>query len=372
MKIRHIVSIIAATAISICASAQYTFTTICESPVTPVKNQANTGTCWCFATTSFIEAELIRMGKGEFDLSEMFTVRNNYYERIQDNYLREGKGNLWPGSICHNAVKIMDKYGIVPEVAYSGINYGYDHHDHSELGKFVKAIADVTVGLKKRSPEYYKLQDALFDIYLGPCPTKFMYGGKEYTPLSFKAYLALDMNDYIELTSFSHHPFYEKVPLEIPDNWDHATLYNLPLDEFMLVIDNALKNGYTVAWDGDCSEQGYVFSKELCIIPQDKNLTRADIAKSDTIISEIPVSQELRQEWFEAFTSTDDHLEHITGIVKDQNGNIYYRTKNSWGTDRNGTGYHNMSESYVRAKTISILVNKKSLPKEIKNKLGIK
>lgn len=372
MKTRYYFLAILFFAFTFNASAQYIFTTVAETPATPVKNQANTGTCWCFATTSFIEAELLRTGKGEFDLSEMFTVRHNYYERIQDNYLRAGKGNLWPGSISHNAIKIMDKYGIVPEEAYTGINYDSKTHNHGELSKFIKAICDVTVDLKRRSPEYYELQDALFDIYLGPLPEKFTYNGKEYTPMTFKDYLNLDMSDYVELTSFTHHPFYEKVALEIPDNWDHSTPYNLPIDEFMSVIDNTLTNGYPVAWDGDCSEQGYVFAKEVCIIPENTKLKREDIIASDTIIKEIPVTQALRQQWFESFQTTDDHLEHITGIVKDQNGTIYYRTKNSWGTERNGSGYHNMSLSYVRAKTVSILVNKNALPKDIKKKLGIK
>lgn len=362
----------AALVISVSAFAQYTFTTVAETKATPVKDQARTGTCWCFATTSFIEAELLRTGKGEFDLSEMFTVRNNYYERLQDNYLREGKGNIWPGSIAHMCINMMDKYGIVTEEAYHGINYTSDFHNHSELSAYVKAIAEASVSLKRRSPEYFKLQDALFDIYLGPVPQTFTYKGKEYTPLSFKEYLGLNMSDYIEITSFTHHPFYQRVPLEIPDNWDHALLYNLPLDEFMAVIDNALMNGYPVAWDGDCSEKGYVFSKELCIVPKNSELSRKDIAESDTVIEEIPISQELRQQWFENFTTSDDHLEHITGIVKDQNGTKYYRTKNSWGTEGNGSGYHNMSESFVRAKTISILVHKDAIPKDIRKKMGIK
>lgn len=369
---KRLIIIAAALALSVSAFAQYTFTTVAETKATPVKNQANTGTCWCFATTSFIEAELLRTGKGEFDLSEMFTVRHNYNTRLEDNFLRQGKGNLWPGSIAHMAINVMAEHGMVPEEAYHGINYGYDHHDHGELSKYLNAIAGVSVELKKRSPEYYKLMESLFDIYLGPLPQTFVYEGKEYTPITFKEYLGLDMSDYVEITSFTHHPFYQRVQVEIPDNWDHATLYNLPIDEFMAVIDNALEKGYPVAWDGDCSEQSYVFAKELCIIPENQKMTRQEIIECDTIIKEMPVSQELRQEWFEGFLTSDDHLEHITGIVKDQNGTKYYRTKNSWGTDRNGTGYHNMSESFVRGKTISILVHKDGIPKDIRKKLGIK
>lgn len=372
MNFKRIIAAAAAITLCVCAQAQYTFTTVAETKATPVKDQANTGTCWCFATTSFIEAELLRTGKGEFDLSEMFTVRHNYDERLEDNFLRRGKGNLWPGSVAHMAINVMEKYGIVTEEAYHGINYDSDHHNHGEMSKYLNAIAGVSVELKKRSPEYYELMNSLFDIYLGPLPEKFTYNGKEYTPLSFKEYLGLNMSDYVELTSFTHHPFYEKIQVEVPDNWDHATMYNLPLDEFMAVIDNALTTGYPVAWDGDCSEQSYVFVKELCIIPENSKMTRQEIIDSKEIIKEIPVTQELRQQWFESFLTEDDHLEHITGIVKDQNGTKYYRTKNSWGTDRNGTGYHNMSESFVRGKTISILVNKNAIPKDIRKKLNIK
>jgi aminopeptidase C len=351
----------------------YQFTDVKVNKATPVKNQASTGTCWCFAATSFIESELIRMGKGEYDLSEMFTVRHNYDERINDNFLRRGKGNIGPGSISHMALKRIQEFGIVPEEVYTGINYDSPKHNHGELGKYLKAIVGASVELKKRSPEYYELQESLFDIYLGKLPEKFTFQGKEYTPITFRDFLGLDMSDYVEITSLSHHPFYQRVPLEIPDNWDHETLYNLPLDEFMSVIDNAINNGYTVAWDGDCSEKGYVFAMGISIVPQDTKLTRDEIMKATEIIPELEVNQANRQEMFESFTTTDDHLEHIIGITKDQKGTKYYITKNSWGTERNPMkGYHNMSENYVKGKTISIVVHKNALPKDIKKKLGIK
>ncbi len=351
----------------------YQFTEVVRIPVTPVKDQNATGTCWCFASTSFIEAELMRMGKGEYDLSELFTVRHNYYERMDDNYLRRGKGNISEGSIAHMTLNIIDKYGIVPQSAYSGINYDSPLPNHRELGTYLRAIAEGSVKLKARSPEYWELQDALFDIYMGKLPETFVYEGKEYTPITFRDMLGINTDDYIEITSFSHHPFYQEVPLEIPDNWDHALLYNLPLDEMMEVIDNALNNGYTVCWDGDVSEKGYVYSPlGVAILPADATLDRQAIAATDTLIAEVEnVDQALRQKYYESFTTTDDHLEHLTGIATDPAGTKYYITKNSWGAEGPYDGYHYMSEKYIKGKTVSILVHKDAIPAAIRAKLGL-
>ena len=351
----------------------YQFTEVVRIPVTSVKDQNATGTCWCFASTSFIEAELMRMGKGEYDLSELFTVRHNYYERMDDNYLRRGKGNISEGSIAHMTLNIIDKYGIVPQSAYSGINYDSPLPNHRELGTYLRAIAEGSVKLKARSPEYWELQDALFDIYMGKLPETFVYEGKEYTPITFRDMLGINTDDYIEITSFSHHPFYQEVPLEIPDNWDHALLYNLPLDEMMEVIDNALNNGYTVCWDGDVSEKGYVYSPlGVAILPADATLDRQAIAATDTLIAEVEnVDQALRQKYYESFTTTDDHLEHLTGIATDPAGTKYYITKNSWGAEGPYDGYHYMSEKYIKGKTVSILVHKDAIPAAIRAKLGL-
>ena len=351
----------------------YQFTEVVRIPVTSVKDQNATGTCWCFATTSFVEAELLRMGKGEFDLSELYTVRQNYYERINDNYLRRGKGNISEGSIGHMTMKIIEKYGMMPQSAYSGINYDSPLPNHRELGAYLSAIADASVKLKARSPEYYELQDALFDIYMGKIPATFEYNGKKYTPMTFKEMTGFNPADYVEITSFSHHPFYERVPLEVPDNWDHELLYNLPLDEMMEVVDNALNTGYTVAWDGDVSEKGYVYSPlGIAILPADASLTRQEIAATETLIPEVEVvDQALRQKGYESFTTTDDHLEHLVGIATDPAGTKYYITKSSWGAEGTYAGYHYMSGKYVRAKTISILVHKDAIPAAIKSKLGL-
>lgn len=369
----------------------YQFTEVVTVPATPVKNQAATGTCWCFATTSFMESELLRMGKGTYDLSEMFIVRQKYMNQLHDNYLRRGDGNIGQGSLSHTFMNAYRQVGIVPEEVYTGINYDSERHNHSEMVRYLHALADVAVKTKARSPEYYKLVDNLFDTYLGKLPEKFTYKGKEYTPKTFAESLGLDMDDYIELTSFTHHPYYVKFDVEVPDNWEHSLMYNLPLDEMMETVDYALKNGYTVCWDGDVSEKGFSFTNGVAINPEVKkvedlsNTDRArfeklgekerleEVFKFERPYPEINVTPEVRQAGFESFVTTDDHLMHLTGITKDQDGTKYYITKNSWGTDRNKFGgYLNMSESFVRAKTIYVMVHKDAIPKAIKAKLGIK
>jgi len=368
----------------------YQFTEVVTVPATPVKNQAATGTCWCFATTSFMESELLRMGKGEYDLSEMFIVRQKYMNQLQDNYLRRGEGNIGQGSLAHTFKNAYRQVGIVPEEVYKGINYNSERHNHSEMAQYMKAIADVAVKNKKRSPEYDKLIQNLFDTYLGQLPATFTYKGKEYTPKTFAESLGLNMDDYIELTSFTHHPYYVKFDIEVPDNWEHQLMYNLPLDEMIETVDYALNNGFTVCWDGDVSEKGFSFKNGVAINPEVKkvedlsNTDRArfekmdekerleEVYKLEQPYPEVKVTPEVRQEGFEAFVTTDDHLMHLTGIAKDQNGTKYYITKNSWGTDRNKFGgYLNMSESFVRAKTIYVMVHKDAIPKAIKTKLGL-
>lgn len=368
----------------------YQFKTVVSNPTTAVKNQASTGTCWCFATTSFFESELLRMKKGEYDLSEMFIVRQKYLNQMDDNFLRRGNGNIGQGSLSHTWMNAFQQVGIVPEEVYTGINYNSKTHNHGEMARFISAVAGVGVQAKKRSPEYYKIVNAVLDTYLGEVPEKFTYKGKEYTPKTFASSLGLNMDDYVELTSFSHKPFYQPMVLEVTDNWEHASQYNIPLDELISTMDYVLKGGYTLCWDGDVSENGFSHANGVAVNPEVAKLEdysttdRArfegmssqarmnEALKFDKPYPEVKVTQEVRQEGYENFSTTDDHLMHITGIVTDQNGTKYYITKNSWGTDRNTMGgYLNMSESFVRAKTIYIMVNKNSLPKELRTKLGI-
>jgi len=333
----------------------YTFTPVIELKASSVKNQARTNTCWCFATTSFIESELLRMGKGEYDLSEMFIIRYNYIDRLRDNYLREGKGNIDEGGLSHDWMRVFNKSGIVPNEVYTGINYESEIHNHSELQSFIHAIAEVPVQRKSESRQYHQIVDAVLDTYLGKVPETFTYKGISYTPISFAESLGIDPSDYIEITSFTHIPFYTQGLLALADNWSMDRFYNVPLDDLLEIMDYSLNNGYTINWDGDTSEKGFSHSNGYAIIPEDN------------------VTQTGRQQGYENFLTTDDHLMHVTGITTDQSGIKYYITKNSWGTGGKNPfdGYLNMSENYIRAKTIFIMVNKDAIPPAIKIKLGI-
>lgn len=345
---------------------KYEFTIVKELAATPVKDQAKTGTCWSHAMTSFMESELIRTGKGEHDLSEMFVVRHNYIRRIKDNVLRRGRGNVAPGSIGHMYTWVMKNVGLMPEEAYHGIAYDSEKHNHDDLNQWVKSINTTAIEMKKPLP--VEIVDGVLDAYLGKVPQSFVYQGKEYTAESFRNWMGLNPDDYVEITSFTHHPFYEKVMVEVPDNWDYEKMYNVPLEDMMQIIDNAINSGYTVAWDGDLSEPGYAFQHYVAVNTVEDIRNQKQLSAKAV---EIPVTQESRQVYFETFQTVDDHLEHITGIAKDQDGVKYYKTKNSFGTERNGTGYHYLSEEYVKGKTISIVVNKNSIPKSIRKKLGI-
>ncbi|MGQ9618452.1 MAG: aminopeptidase C [Candidatus Aminicenantia bacterium] len=346
---------------------------------TPVKDQYKTGTCWVFATISFLESELLREGKGEFDLSEMFIVRHVYPQKAL-NYIRNhGKANFSPGGQAHDVIETIKKFGIVLESVYSGMKIGESKHNHGELHSVLHGMLDGILKLSggKITPVWMDAFETVLDVYLGKPPSQFEYNGKSYTPRSFfEEVIGLDLNNYFELTSYNHHPFYQKIRLEIPDNWmNYSDYYNLPIDELEETIDYAIKKGYSVVWDGDVTEREFSAKTGYTVVPikewEEKTQAERD-AKITEPEPEKEVDQEMRQKTFDNFTTTDDHLMHIVGIAYDQKGTKFYLTKNSGGTDRAYGGYVYMSRSYVRLKTVAIMVHRDSIPPEIAKKLGIK
>ena len=372
-------------------SGDYVFTPVKELKVTPVKNQNRTGTCWSFSGLGFLEAELIRQGKGEFDLSEMFIVGHSYKDKA-DKYVRlHGKLNFGQGGSFEDVLYVTKHYGAVPESVMNGLQYGEDMHVHGEMEaiayNYVNAVVKNNNG--KLSTSWKKGYDAVIDSYLGEVPDKFTYNGKEYTPQTFAKELGLNIDDYVSLTSYTHHPFYSEFPLEIEDNWRWANSYNLPLDEFMAVFENAVNTGYSIAWGSDVSEKGFT-RNGVAVVPdikaietsgsdQDKWVGLSKTEKDNEIkkliekpCQEIAVTQAMRQEAYDNYQTTDDHGMIIYGIAKDQTGKKFYMVKNSWGTDNKYQGTWYASEAFVAYKTMNIIVHKDALPKTIAKKLGLK
>lgn len=368
----------------------YTFTVKTEIPATPVKNQYRSGTCWSFSSLSFLEAELIRMGKGEYDLSDMFVVRHAYADKAKKYVRFQGEMNFGGGGAFHDATYVWKKYGMVPEEAYDGKVIGEENHVHGELDAVTKAYVDAVIKNKnkKLTPVWFAGFEGILDAYLGEVPESFTYDGKEYTPRSFADELGINPDDYIEIGSYTHHPFYERFVIEVPDNWLFDYIYNVKLDEMMAVMDYALENGFSVAWGSDVSEKGFSWKNGVAIVPSEdvkdlsgtekekwEKLTAKEKKESlysfDKPVEEKVITQEMRQMEFDNYQSTDDHGMHITGIAEDQNGNKYYIVKNSWGTEGHKyDGYFYASEAFVRLKTIDIMIHKDAVPAELRDKLG--
>ncbi len=335
----------------------YQFEVVKQIECTPVKSQDRTGSCWCFATTSFLESELIRRGKGTHNLAEMFIVKNVYRDKAQNFVLRQGKANFDEGALAHDFVNAVEKYGIVPDEVFTGIVSG-DKHDHGEMVSLLKAIAEAAAKQSHPSARWPQAFSQVLDVYLGTSPAEFSYQGETLTAEGLAKKIDFHSSDYVNLTSYSHHPFHRPFVLEIPDNFSSGSFLNLPIDELIATMDHALENGFTVAWDGDVSEPTFSSSKGLAILPADPKRENP----LDSPGPEMAVDQAMRQATLESFNTTDDHLMHVVGIAKDQNGTKYYMIKNSWGEVGPLKGLLYMSEAYARLKTVSLLVHKESLP----------
>lgn len=370
-------------------SEGYQFTVVKENPITSIKNQGSSGTCWAFSGVGFLESELLKMGKGEHDLSEMYIVRRNYEDQAKKYVRLGGHLNFSQGGSFADVVETINEYGVIPNEEMTGLNYGETGHKHGEmeagLSGYINGI--IKNPNKKLSTAWFTGFSGILDAYLGSKPESFTYKGKSYTPQSFAKELGLDSNNYISITSFTHHPFYSFFPIEVADNWRWALSYNLPIDDMIRVMDSAIENGYTVAWASDVSEIGFTRNgigvmpdqESTDVIGSDQahwlglSLAEKNKAIRDKIeegpVKEITVTQEMRQLAYDNYETTDDHGMQIFGIAKDQNGTKYYMVKNSWGETGKYKGIWYVSETFVKYKTMNIIVNKNSLPKDIANKL---
>jgi len=369
----------------------YQFSVVKENPITPVKNQGSSGTCWSFSGVGFLESELIRMGKGEHDLSEMYIVRRNYEDKAVKYIRLDGCLNFAQGGSFADVIETLDEYGVVPDAQMPGLNYGETGHKHGEmeagLSGYIKGINQNNN--RRISTAWYNGLQGILDAYLGKKPENFTYNGRNYTPQSLAQELGLKASDFVSITSFTHHPFYKPFAIEVPDNWRWSLSYNVPLDEMMQIMDNAIQNGYTIAWATDVSETGFT-RNGIGVVPDEQApenigsdqahwLGLSTTGKTQELrkrieegpVKELVVTQELRQLGYDNRETTDDHGMQIYGIAKDQNGNKYYMVKNSWGDAGIYDGLWYVSEAFVKYKTISFVVNMSAIPSSIAGKLNL-
>ena len=365
------------------------FTVIKEAPITSIKDQHRSGTCWDYSSLGFFESELLRQGKGTFDLCESFVAYHTYMDRAEKAIRMHGDVSFAQGGSFYDVLYCMKHYGICPQEAmpFPGSLYGDSLFNFNEFGKIMSSYVEgISKSDMKRLPPTWKKEfSSILANYFGELPATFQYKGKTYTPQSFQKSLGLDLDDYVSLASFSHHPFYSKFIIEVQDNWRWGQSYNLPIDEFMQVFDNAINNGYPIAWGSDVSEQGFT-RDGVAVMPDTEKvqeLSGSDMAHwlkmkpEEKKLNTKPqpqkwCTQEERQEAYDNWETTDDHGMLIYGIAKDQEGNDYYMVKNSWGKAGKYDGLWYASKAFVRYKTMNIVVNKNALPKEIAKKLGIK
>ncbi len=380
-------------ALSVAAQEEkgYTFTNNNEVKTVPITNQFRSGTCWCFSTLSFLEEEIMRAGGEQMTFSQMWVVRHAYFDKAIKYVRLHGHLNLAVGGAAHDVTEVIKKYGIVPLEVYSGYNYGTELPEFGEIDAVIKSYMEAVIKNKngKLTTAWIDGLNGILDAYFGVRPEKFEYKGKEYTPKSFAESLPINMDDYVEITSFTHHPFYSTFALEIPDNWMWGKMYNLPMEEMMQVVDAALAAGHPVAWGTDVSEKSFRGNKGIGIIPEDteKIMIGSDAEKwgklsdaekeariysLDAVVKEKTITQEMRQDAFDRYQTTDDHGMVIVGTATAQNGVKFYHVQNSWGESGPYKGFYYFSRPFVEYKTMDIMVNKNIIPKDIQKKIGLK
>ncbi|AIG31094.1 aminopeptidase [Flavobacterium psychrophilum] len=355
----------------------FKFTDVVNVENTSIKNQGSSGTCWSYSANSFLESEMIKMGKKPIELSQIFSARNAYVEKGR-NYVRmHGAVTLGDGGAFHDVMNMYRKYGAVPQSVYTGLNYGTDKNKFGEMAALGEALLAAVVKNPngELTPNWEKAYTAVIDSYLGETPKSFDYNGKKYTPETFaKEVVGINAEDYIEISSLQEYPYYSKFVLMVPDNWAFDQVYNVKINELTDVIDNALKSGYSVAWGGDVSEKTFSWKNGVAFVPEKKIDDMTPEEKADLFNGpkkEAVVTEEMRQKAFDNYTTTDDHGMHIVGLSKDQNGKEYYIVKNSWGTTNDYKGYLYMTKEFVKYKTTDIMLNKKALSADMAKKLKI-
>lgn len=358
------------------SKAGFKFTEVINLETTSIKNQGSSGTCWAYSTNSFLESEMIKQGRKPVELSQIYPARCTYIEKGR-NYVRmQGAVSLGDGGAFHDVINMYRKYGALPQSVYTGLNYGTSKNKFAEMAAVSQSILQAVVKNPNGSltPNWLNAYTAAIDAYLGKVPESFKFEGKTYTPQSFaKEVVGLNPDDYVELSSFSEYPLYKKFTLLVPDNWSFDQVYNVKMDELTSTIDNALKNGYTVAWATDVSEKGFSWKNGVAYIPEKKyeDMSAQEINEMfNGPKAEMNITEELRQLEYDNYSTTDDHGMHIVGLAKDQNGKEYYIVKNSWGISNDYKGFLYVTKNFVKLKTTTILLNKKAISSDLRKKLG--
>jgi len=347
----------------------FQFTITKELGNTSIKDQGSSGTCWSYSGNSFLESEMIRMGKSAVDLAEIFTARNVYLEKAKLYVLYEGSNSWGEGAELHDVINMYKKYGAVPQEVYTGLKFGQTRNNFSEMSAVLKGMLDAYIKQKKLSPDWLRNIESVLDIYLGEYPKEFTYKGKKYTPRTFaKEVVGINPNDYVELASNKDYPYYQRFVPPVADNWSHESMWNVHMEDLTTIIDNAINKGYTVGWATDVSEPYFSYKNGVAYVPN-IDLNNIDAKIRENLFKgpkpEKKITEELRQQGLNDLTTTDDHGMHIVGLAKDQTGKEYYLVKNSWGVTNDYKGYLYVTKAFVQFKSTSILVHKNAIPKSI-------